>query len=494
MVRRIFVSLVLSAPLFAVGACDSAVDVRRRPGAGGAGGAGSEATTATTTQTTGSAGGMGGAGGEACEGGLGTECEPNRKGMLFGGNASASTVAIDSVGNLIIGGYFRALDLGEGVVTSVGEQDLFVAKLDGVTGAVLWSRTFGTAEPEHRIDLAVDGDDNVILSGTVSAKIDFGGGQVCDDGFGQVFLAKLESAGEHVFSRCFGGPTLSTGGPDVSVVATASGDIVMTGWSGDDVDLGSGVLPVWDGVIFVAKYGPDGQGLWSRKYGSTESQNAQPRGLAVDVDGSLALTINFSDAIHFGLHDFVSDDDGDGVVIKLAPDGELSWAVAVRGDFVHSDVAFGPDGDVVVGAQDIQAVVSEGGEVPVRGTVASFEADGALDWVAGFESQAGAADGVAVDLAGNVLAVSRQVNPRQPAGRDFAFGAFSPQGAPLFERHFGSGWARGIALRGEKLALSGKPGDDPGLDFGDGLLTPGERDHGFFVAWFEPWQSAAPAP
>lgn len=438
---------------------------------------------------------MGGAGGSPCEGGVGTICDPNRKGLVFDGAGSALAVAIDSAGDVVIAGRFTEVAFDRNVLTSVGEQDVFVAKLDGVTGDVIWSRSFGTPETEQRIDLAVDNDDNVIFIGNTNTAIDFGGGPVCSEGFGQLYLVKLDASGAHVFSHCFGNPATTTGGIGLNLATKANGDIVVTGYSEDDVDLGSGLLPALGGPMFVATYGPDGQGLWSRKYGASDiPSSAEPRALAADRAGNLALLISFHGLLDFEGLAVASDDDGDGLLVKLDPGGGLLWGALLRGYFVHSDVAFGSAGEIVVGGKDIEAVVVAGRETPANGTIASFGTDGALRWVADPASRPVAVDGVGVDPDGNVLAVSRLTPGRQPAGRDLGFAAFSSDGTPLLDRNFGSAWARNVAVRGYKVAFCGDAYDDPGLDFGDGLLVPGgEYGGGVFTAWFEPWQSAAPA-
>ncbi|NUO48604.1 MAG: hypothetical protein HOV80_07080 [Polyangiaceae bacterium] len=484
-----FVSLVV------LGAC-STVDIRKKPDREGGGG--TDSTSAITAQTgtgAGNMGGMGGAGGEACEGGLGTECEPNQKGMLFDGNASAKTVGIDSAGNVVIAGRFSAIDLDGNLLMSAGEQDVFVAKLDGSTGAVMWRRTFGTAEPESRIDLAIDNDDNVVIAGIARAGIDFGGGNVCAEGFGQVYLVKLDTAGEHLFSRCFGDPATSTGGPDPQVATTPSGEIVLFGRSDDDIDLGSGLLPWDEGVLFVATYAPDGQGLWSRKYGESESTpNAYARALAVSPTGHIVVGVSFHESIDFEGLVLESPDDSAALVVELDHDGDIEWGAALRADITLFDLTVGPRGEVVVGGPKVTEVEAAGLSTPVEGTIVALDAQGALRWANG-PSGAGAVvvEGVGVDPAGNVLAIARLVHSPQPAGPDLGFSAFSPDGALLFERHFGSGWGFDLALRGAKVAFCGAAGDDPGLDFGGGLLVPGEEyDGGVFTAWFEPWQSAAP--
>jgi len=86
-------------------------------------------------------------------------------------------VAVDSRGNVLVGGSFTGtLDFGGGPLTSAGGEDIFVAKLDAA-GNHVFSRRFGDADATQRAEaIAVDPGDNVLVSGVFEGTVDFGAG------------------------------------------------------------------------------------------------------------------------------------------------------------------------------------------------------------------------------------------------------------------------------------------------------------------------------
>ena len=81
-------------------------------------------------------------------------------------NDDAFAVAADVAGNVFFAGDFAgASSFGGPVLTSVGDTaDVFIAKYDR-TGAHLWSKRFGGGGIEVATALATDGAGNVVVAG-----------------------------------------------------------------------------------------------------------------------------------------------------------------------------------------------------------------------------------------------------------------------------------------------------------------------------------------
>ena len=79
-------------------------------------------------------------------------------------------------------------DFGGGVLTSAGGADIFVAKYDS-TGAHLWSKGFGDAANQFARSVASAPSGDCVVTGLILGPTDFGGGAVGGLGGEDVFLA-----------------------------------------------------------------------------------------------------------------------------------------------------------------------------------------------------------------------------------------------------------------------------------------------------------------
>lgn len=113
-------------------------------------------------------------------------------------------------------------------------------------------------------------------------------------------LAKLDGAGGHVWSKGFGpGLVVNTG----RIGVDAAGNPVVAGWFSSTIDLGGGGLAsVGNASLFLGKFLPDGQHLWSKRFGSNQpALNSKAATLAVDpVSSAILLGGNNLGDVDFG--------------------------------------------------------------------------------------------------------------------------------------------------------------------------------------------------
>ncbi|MBI4702640.1 MAG: hypothetical protein HY744_16080, partial [Deltaproteobacteria bacterium] len=101
-------------------------------------------------------------------------------------------VAVDGAGNVFLAsGFDGTVDFGGGPLVSAGNWDVFVAKLDQ-DGKHLWSKHFGDAESQWAYGVAVDTAGSVLVTGEFYGTVDFGGGPLASAGNDDIFVAKLE--------------------------------------------------------------------------------------------------------------------------------------------------------------------------------------------------------------------------------------------------------------------------------------------------------------
>jgi hypothetical protein len=258
-------------------------------------------------------------------------------------------LAVAGNGDVVIAGYFQGqVDFGGGALVSDGGYDVFVVKLDSA-GNHLWSQRFGDVAPEQRCEaVAVEPDGSVALTGTFFGTLDFGGGPLVADVAYDVFVAKLDAGGGHVWSKRFG-----TSGSEVGwAVATSIGRVTIGGnlASNGPVDFGGGALP-GSARAFVAQFDASGAHVWS--LGLSASTEVFLDTLAADDDGNVVFGGGYSGLLTGLAAEIQStpsfDDAPDVFLAKHAPDGTGLWVrtAGTEGDDWVTSIASHPSGDVV---------------------------------------------------------------------------------------------------------------------------------------------------
>jgi hypothetical protein len=180
-----------------------------------------------------------------------------------------NTMTIDHAGNLVVAGALAGTsDWGGGPLTAQGLQDAIVAKFDP-NGGHIWSKQFGDTGKQYVSRLAVDSANNIVLSGQTDGAIEF-----APSGWGAglytVFVAKLDPNGGKIWGRSFGFvgqprnvPVAVDGNDNTIVGGTVEYDVPV-----DTVDFGGEIhtFQYTGGDLFLAKYGPSGNYLWSQLF------------------------------------------------------------------------------------------------------------------------------------------------------------------------------------------------------------------------------------
>ena len=184
-------------------------------------------------------------------------------------NQAYAKVAVDGAGNAILTGpFFGTVDFGGGPLTSIGDSDMFVAKFDA-GGIHLWSKQFG-GDSELGGSGAADGAGNVVLTGVLNGTADFGGGPLTSAG-NDVFVAQLDAGGNHVWSQIFGDAANQSGS---SIATDGADNILITGLLNGTADFGGDPLTsAGNGDVFVAKFGTPVVAVTTPRFESTLDQN-----------------------------------------------------------------------------------------------------------------------------------------------------------------------------------------------------------------------------
>ena len=249
-------------------------------------------------------------------------------------NTSGWDIAIDGSGNSYTCGIFYGtvdFDPGpeEDKQTASGQFDVFLSKFDSA-GNFQLALTWGGSNYDRSYRVAVDGSDNVYITGCFNETVDFDPGvgedmHTASPGYYDVFLSKFDSTGVFQWARTWGGFEDDEGyGVDID----GTGDAYITGYFNGNVDFDPGVGEdehISNGAndAFLSKVDLWGFFHWARTWGGFEDDRGY--GVAIDGNGNAYITGFFGGTVDFdpgsGVDEYTSIGSLDVFLTKLRPHG-----------------------------------------------------------------------------------------------------------------------------------------------------------------------------
>ena len=282
-------------------------------------------------------------------------------------------MALDGSGNIYTVGWFEGIvDFDPGPLsfslTSLGQDDFFVSKLDSA-GNFIWARAMGGPDFDVASGIALDGSGNVYTVGRFEGTVDFdpgpdtfnltsaGDANITSLGQDDIFVSKLDSAGDFIWARAMGGPFADAAS---SVALDGSGNVYTVGGFRGTADFDPGRLS-FDLTnaggqnssqldIFVSKLDSAGNFVWARAMGSRFNEAAS--GVALGGSGNVYTVGTFAGTTDFdpGPLTYILNAEGDNgiFVSRLDGGGNFVWAGSIGGPFGQgaSDVALDGSGNV----------------------------------------------------------------------------------------------------------------------------------------------------
>ena len=314
------------------------------------------------------------------------------------GSSAANAIATDVSGNVYITGTFSGqMNFGSTRISSVGSDDIFVAKWYSAAHAWAWAVTGGGLSNDSGNAVAVDGSGNVLIVGTVATgatsstnltsafAVQFGGTGLNAASAGirgnyDVFVVKYNAAGVCQWAVAGGGNSDDYG---YGVAVDGSGNVLVTGsvYNAATSNINSASDPTYavqfggvnlhsittvpNGDMFAAKYSQNGVYQWAVTGGGTSTDYGS--GITVDSSGNVLVVGSVATAatsasnqassylVQFGGIGLNSAstrtaNNYDVFVVKYSAVGVYQWAQAAggTGDDEGTGVALDGNGDVLL--------------------------------------------------------------------------------------------------------------------------------------------------
>lgn len=169
---------------------------------------------------------------------------------------TAEGVAIDASGNIYIVAWGATVSESGGFNT---DYYAILRKL-GPAGDTLWTKTLTSSKGIEAKAVALDGDGNIVVAGSVSGALS---GATSAGGYSDAYVWKLDNNGATIWTRQFG-----TSADDYATgIAADSAGAIFVGGYGTGVFDGQMASGYRDG--FARKYSADGTAQWTKQFGSS---------------------------------------------------------------------------------------------------------------------------------------------------------------------------------------------------------------------------------
>jgi uncharacterized delta-60 repeat protein/gliding motility-associated-like protein len=256
-------------------------------------------------------------------------------------------LAVDASNNVVVVGQFTNsgdFDPGAGTTTlsSAGLDDVFMVKLNRITGNLIWAKQIGDIGGDQALAVTVDASDNILTTGVFANLVDFdpGTGTFSLTGNGNdAFVLKLDTNGDFVWAAGMGGNNDDVGR---AIKVDATGNVYSTGYFvyGDgtphDFDPGVGVFnltptPAFslsNKDIYISKLTSAGNFVWAKQLGGVGSE--EPFALALDASANVYSTGTFNGTVDFdpssSTFSFTATGFSNIYLSKLNSSGDFVWA------------------------------------------------------------------------------------------------------------------------------------------------------------------------
>ncbi|MEA2095122.1 MAG: T9SS type A sorting domain-containing protein [Candidatus Cloacimonadota bacterium] len=335
------------------------------------------------------------------------------------GASWGNSIATDNDGACYITGYFGIVssgDFGTTTLTSLGNYDIFAAKLD-TNGNWLWAVQAGSEDEDYAWGISTDNSGNSYITGyfntavnshicyfgeiellSVSgydifvAKLDFNGNWLWavnegDDSHDYSYEISTDSngisfiIGEHLLPSNIGGTNMTYSGTYVASISSSGnwlwaaetngtaerygqdvcsddyGNCYASGYFFGEANFGPYTLNGWNTTTdtFAAKLDSNGDWLWAVHTGGSSFDRGY--GIAVDGFGYCYVTGDFSSTFNYGSYSLPSNGGWDIFVAKLGNDTSLeNEIIPAKMELSNSPNPFNPSTTIEFSIQNYSKI------------------------------------------------------------------------------------------------------------------------------------------
>ncbi len=259
-------------------------------------------------------------------------------------------IVVDDYGNVFaLGLFYGSVDFdpsvaGDHILTSNGQRDIFISKLD-MNGLFVWAKRIGGTHIDYGTSITIDDKANIYITGYFQNTVDFdpsdaGIFNLTSEGESDIFISKLDANGTFAWAKRIGGTSFDGGN---SITIDENENVYTTGEFRGTVDFD----PSDDGIhnltndstsdCFIIKLDNSGKFIWAKSYvGESSGKQVVIDNLnRVYTVGEFRGTVDF-DPNSLGVYNLTSKGQTDGFICKLTNSGDFIWTKSFGGESLDS--------------------------------------------------------------------------------------------------------------------------------------------------------------
>lgn len=260
------------------------------------------------------------------------------------GSDAALAMTVDSQENIYTTGYYQGnATIGSYSLAPVGTNyNVFVTKLDAASGSAIWAKTAGGIGFNFANAIAADSQGNLYLCGSFESTAAFGTYSITTNGNSDIFVSKIDAtSGNFLWVKKMGGTGNDSG---CGIVVNTDGFIYATGKFESTASFGTfSISSQGSSDLFVTKIDPSlSTTIWAKEIGGAAYDLGNA--ICNDAVGNLYVTGQFSGSLLFETSTLFSFGNADAVILKIdASTGKITWATQMGGTLADSGNAITSD-------------------------------------------------------------------------------------------------------------------------------------------------------